>query len=153
MIVGSWWLPTVPCQFSQCQCSAIAGTPHHTNIFHPSCTPNNSTTTTAMNEAIEALERGGEGEEIGYVAIAKFFGVDESTLRRRHQGKCSMHVEAAQEQKNLSTQQEKELVKYINNLTSKDLPTTRAMIQNFASVVAKKKVGKSWVLRFLNRHM
>jgi hypothetical protein len=42
-----------------------------------------------MDEAIEALERGGEGEEIGYVAIAKKFGVDESTLRRRHQGKCS----------------------------------------------------------------
>jgi hypothetical protein len=26
------------------------------------------------------------------------------------------------------------------------------MIQNFTSVVAKKEVGKSWVLRFLNRH-
>jgi hypothetical protein len=103
----------VPCQFSQCQCSAIADTPHHTNILHPSCTSNNSTTTTAMDEAIEALERGGEGEEIGYVAIAKKFGVDESTLRRRHQGKCNTRVEAAQERYNLSTQQEEELVKYI----------------------------------------
>jgi hypothetical protein len=37
-----------------------------------------------MDEAIEALERGGEEEEIGYVAIVKKFGVDESTLRRRH---------------------------------------------------------------------
>jgi hypothetical protein len=105
-----------------------------------------------MDEAIEALERGGEGEEIGYVAIAKKFGVDESTLRRRHQGKCSTRVEAAQERKNLSTQQEEELVKYIEDLTSKGLPPTRAMIQNFASVVAKKEVGKSWVSRFLNRH-
>jgi hypothetical protein len=142
----------LPCWFSQCRCSAIAGTLHHTNILHPSCTPNNSTTTTAIDEAIEALERRGEGEEIGYVAIAKKFGVDESTLRRRHQGKCSTRVEAAQERKNLSTQQEEELVKYIKNLTSKGLPTTRAMIQNFSSVVAKKEVGKSWVLRFLNRH-
>jgi transposase-like protein len=91
-----------------------------------------------MDEAIEALERGGEGEEIGYVAIAKKIGVDESTLRRRHQGKCGMRVEAAQEQKNLSTQQEEELVKYIKGLTSKGLSPTRAMIQNFASVVAKK---------------
>jgi hypothetical protein len=56
-------------------------------------------------------------------------------------------VEAAQEQKNLSTQQEEELVKYIKDLTSKGLPPTRAMIQNFTSVVAKKEVGKSWVLR------
>jgi hypothetical protein len=61
-------------------------------------------------------------------------------------------VEAAQEQKNLSTQQEEELVKYIKDLTSKGLPPTRAMIQNFASVVAKKEVGKSWVSQFLNRH-
>jgi transposase-like protein len=105
-----------------------------------------------MDEAIEALERGGEGEEIGYVAIAKKFGVDESTLRRRHQGRCSTHVEAAQEQKNLSTQQEEELVKYIKDLTSKGLPSSRAMTQNFASVVAKKEVGKSWVLPFLNKH-
>jgi hypothetical protein len=52
-----------------------------------------------MDEAIEALERGREGEEIGYVVIAKKLGVDESTLRRRHQGKCSTRVEAVQEQK------------------------------------------------------
>jgi hypothetical protein len=99
-----------------------------------------------MDEAIEALERGGEAEEIGYMAIAKQFGVDESTHRRRHQGKCSTRVEAAQEQKDLSTQKEEELVKYIKNLTSKGLPPTRAMIQNFASVVAKK--GDRKVLGF-----
>jgi hypothetical protein len=104
-----------------------------------------------MDKAIEALERG-KGEEIGYVAFAKNLGVEESTLRRKHQRKCSMPVGAAQEQKNLSTQQKEELVNYMKDLTSKGLFPTRAMIQNFASVVAKKKVGMSWVLRFLNRH-
>jgi hypothetical protein len=61
-------------------------------------TPHNSTTTTAMNAAIEAMEREGEGEgeEIGYVGFAKKYGVDESTLRRRHQGKCTRCAEAAQ---------------------------------------------------------
>jgi transposase-like protein len=63
-----------------------------------------------MDEAIDALERGGEGEEIGYVAIAKKFGVDESTLRRRHQGKCNTRVEAAQEQKNLSHNKRRSLL-------------------------------------------
>jgi hypothetical protein len=105
-----------------------------------------------MDEAIEALERGGKGEDIGYVAFAKNFGVEESTLRRKHQAKCSIHVGAAQEQKNLTTQQEEELVNYMNDLTSKGLFSTRVMIQNFASVVAKKEVRMSWVLRFLNRH-
>jgi hypothetical protein len=59
-------------------------------------TPHNSTTTTAMDAAIEAMEREGEGEEIGYVGVAKKYGVDESTLRRRHQGKCTRRAEAAQ---------------------------------------------------------
>jgi hypothetical protein len=37
-----------------------------------------------MDAAIEAMEREGEGEEIGYVRVVKQYGVDESTLRRRH---------------------------------------------------------------------
>jgi hypothetical protein len=49
-----------------------------------------------MDAAIEAMEREGEGEEIGYVGFAKKYGVDESTLRRRHQGKCTRCAEAAQ---------------------------------------------------------
>jgi hypothetical protein len=37
-----------------------------------------------MDAAIEAMEREEEGEEIGYVGVAKRYGIDESTLRRRH---------------------------------------------------------------------
>jgi hypothetical protein len=49
-----------------------------------------------MDKAIEAMEREGEGEGIGYVVVPKKYGVDESTLRRRHQGKCTTRAEAAQ---------------------------------------------------------
>jgi hypothetical protein len=48
-----------------------------------------------MDAVIEAMEREEEGEEIGYVGVAKTYGVDESTLRRRHQGKCTTRAEAA----------------------------------------------------------
>jgi hypothetical protein len=34
-----------------------------------------------MDAVIEAMEREEEGEEIGYVGVAKKYGVDESTLR------------------------------------------------------------------------
>jgi hypothetical protein len=37
-----------------------------------------------MDAAVKAMEREGEGVEIGYVGVAKKYGVDESTLRRRH---------------------------------------------------------------------
>jgi hypothetical protein len=48
-----------------------------------------------MDAVIEAMEREEEGEEIGYVGVAKTYGVDESTLRQRHQGKCTTRAEAA----------------------------------------------------------
>jgi hypothetical protein len=37
-----------------------------------------------MDAAIEAMEKEGEREEISYVGVAKKYGVDEFTLRRRH---------------------------------------------------------------------
>jgi hypothetical protein len=46
-----------------------------------------------MDAAIEAMEREEEEKEIGYVGVAKKYGVDESTLRRRHQGKCITRAE------------------------------------------------------------
>jgi hypothetical protein len=49
------------------------------------------------------MQREGEGEEIGYVGVAKKYGVDESTLRRRHQGKCTMRAEAAQMRQKLKS--------------------------------------------------
>jgi hypothetical protein len=104
-----------------------------------------------MYEAIEAMKREGEGEEIGYVEVAKKYGVDESTLRRRHQGKCTTRAEAAQMRQKLNPKQE-ELCKYINTLTERALPPTRMMVASFASQISKKEVGVNWVSRFLKRH-
>jgi hypothetical protein len=105
-----------------------------------------------MDAAIEAMEREGEGEEIGYVGVAKKYGVDESTLRRRHQGKCTTRAEAAQMRQKLNPKQEEELCKYINTLTERALPPTRMMVASFASQICKKEVGVNWVSRFLKRH-
>jgi hypothetical protein len=60
------------------------------------------------------------------------------------------NAEEAECRKNLSTQQEEELVTYIQGLTSKGLPPTRSMLQNYACVVAKKEVEMSWISRFLD---
>jgi hypothetical protein len=91
-----------------------------------------------MDAVIEAMEREGEGEEIGYVGVAKKYGVDESTLRRRHQGKCTTRAEAAQMRQKLNPKQEEELCKYINTLTERALPPTRMMVASFASQICKK---------------
>ncbi|KAF1943376.1 hypothetical protein EJ02DRAFT_486408 [Clathrospora elynae] len=49
-------------------------------------------------------------------------------------------------------QQEEELVLYIEDLTKRGLPPTQAMIQNFASTIAHKRVSLAWVLRFKARY-
>jgi transposase-like protein len=77
-----------------------------------------------MDVAIEAMEREGEEEEISYVGVAKKYGVNESTLRRRHQGKCTTRAEAAQMRQKLNPKKEEELYKYINTLTARVLPPT-----------------------------
>ncbi|KAF1944585.1 hypothetical protein EJ02DRAFT_320411, partial [Clathrospora elynae] len=52
----------------------------------------------------------------------------------------------------LNPQQESELVSYIEDLTSDGLPPTKAMVQNFASEIAQKRVGEGWVTRFVYRN-
>jgi hypothetical protein len=105
-----------------------------------------------MDAAVKAMKREGEGEEICYVGVAKKYGVDEFTLRRRHQGKCTTRAEAAQMRQKLNPKQEEELCKYINTLTERAFPPTRIMVASFASQICKKEVGMNWVSRFLKHH-
>jgi hypothetical protein len=53
---------------------------------------------------------------------------------------------------NLSPQQELELVKYIEGLSTVGLSPTRAMIRNFGTFIAKKPCSERWVSRFLKRN-
>ena len=52
----------------------------------------------------------------------------------------------------LNDQQETDLLNYIERLTARHLPPTRAMIRNFASAVASTPCSDKWVTRFLHRH-
>ena len=107
---------------------------------------------TAIDPIAAALESLRLGESIGYSEAAKKFGVDRSTLSRRHRGltgSCAAKVESS---RILSNAQEAELIRYIDELCSRALPPTRQMVRNFASEIAKKDAGKNWVDRFLKRH-
>jgi hypothetical protein len=93
-----------------------------------------------MDKTIEHLEAREGGEELGYRKTAMVFGVAESTLRRRHQGKCGTHVGASHAQQLLLPQQEEVLLKYIVALTERALPPTKAMVHSFAAQISKKEV-------------
>jgi hypothetical protein len=52
-------------------------------------------------------------------------------------------------QQKLNSQQELELVSYIEDLTKRRLLPTREIIQNFLSTVATEPVSNAWVMHFL----
>ena len=84
-------------------------------------------------------------------ATAKEFNVHRSTLSRRFNGVTQSTSEKAANQGLLSQQQEKSLVKYINELTTRGLPPTPAMLCQFAFDIAGVHPGKSWSQRFRKR--
>jgi len=105
-----------------------------------------------INDALEQIRRLKPEEKLVYTHIAEKHGVDRNTLSRAHRGvQVPRHV-ANHDQRKLTTQQEIELVKYIEELTARRLPPTRHMVRNFASAVAQSPCSDSWVTRFLNRH-
>ena len=89
-----------------------------------------------IDEALAAIEALEPEEKLVYQKIADQYGVDRSTLARRHKRvQNSQEVKHSSQQK-LTPQQEAELVKYIEELTARRIPPTRKMIRNFALVVA-----------------
>jgi hypothetical protein len=112
-------------------------------------TQHNSTNMDPIQEAIEFLESREAGDNFLYRQVAKMFGVEYSTLARRHQGRSQPRGTS---HRSLHPQQETELIQYIKGLTEQRLPPTRTMIRNFASSLARKGVSESWVTRFLNRN-
>ena len=102
-----------------------------------------------IQEAIKYLESLKPGDDFSYTKVAAQFGIQRSTLARRHQG---VHKQRGVLQRSLHPEREAELVRYIETLTERRLPPTKVMVQQFASQLAGKPVSEVWVKRFLRRH-
>jgi len=87
-----------------------------------------------------------------YTATAKKFNINRSTLSRRHRDKTASVKKSKQTTSILSNQQEKELIRYINKLTERDIPSFNAMIRVFAYNIFEKQPGKNWSYEFVRRH-
>jgi hypothetical protein len=105
-----------------------------------------------LKEALVECDTFASGDEIPWSKIAEKHGVVRSTLTRTWRGETRSREEQAIAQQKLTPQQEDELVKYIEQLTSRHIPPTREMIANFASAVAQELVSESWVTRFINKY-
>jgi hypothetical protein len=115
-------------------------------------TAHNSTNMTPIEAALEAIELLEPGESINYTFFANKYGVSRSTLSRRHRGVQRSRDHQYEEQRILTNQQDKELIKYINKLTERGLFASHEMLRNFAKELTGKKPGKHWPGRFLKRH-
>jgi hypothetical protein len=102
-----------------------------------------------IQEAIEYIKSHEPGDDFSYTKVAAQFGVERSTLARRHQG---VHDQRGVSHRSLHPEREAELVRYIETLTERRLPPTKVMVQQFASQLAGKPVSETWVKRFLRRH-
>jgi hypothetical protein len=96
-----------------------------------------------MNNTLADLELHEEDKQFTLQAIASFYGVDCSALSKRWRGVTDPRSDGYAQQQLLSSQQEDELVRYIEDLSAKSLPPTRTMIRNFASEVAGTPVRVS----------
>jgi len=105
-----------------------------------------------IDDALAEIDSLDASEKLCYTKIANKYGVERSTLSRRHRAVTQSHASKITNQQKLTPQQEAELVKYIEGLTARHLPPTREMIRNFASTIAKEPVSESWVTRFINQH-
>jgi transposase len=105
-----------------------------------------------IQEAIEYLESREARDNFSYRQVAKIFGVNRTTLSRRHKGLQVSHEAKCANQQQLNPQQEQEVVKHIERATRDGLPPTRGILKNFGSAVAQHEVSDSWVDRFRHRH-
>ena len=117
----------------------------------------NSTTHTAtsmlpITAALAELDSLGPDDDYVYTEIANRHGVDRRTLARRHQGITKSHDDKNSRQQNLTPWQEKELLLWINNEHKRGFPPALKVVQDCASRIAKCRIGKAWVGRFLHRH-
>jgi transcriptional regulator with XRE-family HTH domain len=106
----------------------------------------------SLEDALEAVRAADAAGQLSYQEIAKKYGVERSTLSRRHRGVTRTVQHKYEDQQQLTHNEELELVSYIDSLCRDYLPPTRDMIRNFASTIAKTEVSETWVTRFLHRH-
>ncbi|KAF1996485.1 hypothetical protein P154DRAFT_525600 [Amniculicola lignicola CBS 123094] len=94
-----------------------------------------------IQDAVTFFKSQEPGEELSYTEVAKRYNINRVTLAQRHQGVQITRAAA-----------KIELVEYIEGLTQRALPPIRAMIRNFASYIARERVGEGWVTRFIHRN-
>jgi Tc5 transposase DNA-binding domain len=90
---------------------------------------------------------------LNYAAAARDHNIDRTTLARRYNSNTVSRAEAnSTYRQRLNDVQEDTLLRYIDTLTDRHIPSTSQIVRNLAEEVLKGPVGKDWTGYFLKRH-
>src|SRR5450756_2686339 len=103
-----------------------------------------------MEKALDALDR---QLMPNYAETGRNFGIERTTLMRRHKGISTSRQEATSVYHKLLTDtQEEALIDQINKLTARGLPPTSHIVRNLAEEMIGRDVNKNWTSNFVQRH-
>ena len=79
---------------------------------------------------------------VNYAATAKKWGVERTTLAKRHKGQTGIIEDAnSYSRQRLTKTQEETLIKYINKLSDRGLPLTPQIVKNLAEEIIHDELG------------
>jgi transposase-like protein len=88
-----------------------------------------------------------------YSQVSRDYGIERTTLMRRHKGICSSRQQATSlHHKLLTDTQEEALISQINKLTVRGLPPTSHIVKNLAEEIIGHEVNKNWTSSFVQRY-
>lgn len=91
------------------------------------------------------------GGDLSLRKAVKAYNVPRSTLQARFDGRKS-RVESHAHEQNLSPAQEQILVDWVKVQGQRGIPLSLASVTDYASDIAGKPMGDSWIRRFRSRH-
>jgi hypothetical protein len=106
-----------------------------------------------VQEALAEIARMKPGEKISYQALAKKHGWCRSTSTHQHTNHVVPHETKAKKQLLIHPRDDVEVVEYIRGLYRRVLSPTRETMINFVTPLCAWPSSKSWVTRFLRRHV
>lgn len=107
---------------------------------------------TPIEAALEEIRSLKLEESINYTTIARKFGVSRVTLSRHHRGIQQSKEEQYEKLRNLNNEQERLMVKYINEFNDCGVYFSYEMLREFAKAITGVKPGKHWPGRFLRKY-
>ncbi len=94
-----------------------------------------------MELALEDLE---SQKQPNYSATARKYGINHTTLSKRHRGKTTSKATAISKHfQHLTASQEEAFIVQINKLTNRGIPPTSQIVQNMAEEMIVNKVEKN----------